>query len=63
VGIDPPGIIPKPEHARNHVPAEPITDATGPVPYRPQNMARVLALGVVLLVAIVILAIVGIIGG
>jgi len=60
VGIDPPGIVPKPEHARNHVPAEPITDAARPVSYRPQNMAWVLALGLVLLVIIVILAIVGI---
>lgn len=53
VGIDPPGIVPKPEHARNHVPAAPITDASGPVSYSPLHLPRALLLGVLLLVAIV----------
>lgn len=60
VGIDPPGIVPKPEHARSNVPARPIVDASEPVSYAPRNLARVIVVGVVLLVAIVVLVIIGI---
>ena len=60
VGIDPPGVVPKPEHARANVPASPITDATEPVRYTPRHLPRVFLLAVVVLVAIVALVIVGI---
>ena len=60
VGIDPPGVVPRPEHARSHVPASPIVDAAAPVSYTPRNIARVLLVGVLLFVAIVVLVSIGI---
>ena len=59
-GIDPPGIVSKPEHARDHVPAPPITDAAGPVEYTSQNVPRALVLAGIVLAIIVLLVIVGV---
>lgn len=60
VGIDPPGVVPRPEHARSNVPAPPITDAAAPVRYTPNSLPRMILVGVLLLVAIVVLVIVGV---
>lgn len=60
VGIDPPGVVPKPEHARSNVPVEPITDAAAPVRFTPNSLPRMLLVGVVLLIAIIALVIIGI---
>jgi hypothetical protein len=59
-GIDPPGIVAKPEHARDHVPAQPITDATNPVDYRSHALPRMLLLSLLVLITIVVIVIVGI---
>ncbi len=59
-GIDPPGVVARPEHARANVPARPITDATVPVRYGSAALPRVLLAAVILLVAIVVLVVVGI---
>ena len=59
-GIDPPGIVPKPEHARDNVPAPPITDAAAPVEYTSQHVPRALVLAGVVLAIIVVLVIVGV---
>jgi len=59
-GIDPPGIVAKPEHARDHVPAPPITDAKNPVGYQSRRLPQVLVLAVLVLVAIVAMIIIGI---
>ena len=59
-GIDPPGVVPRPEHARDHVPATPITDAKGPLRFTSQTVPRALLLAALVLVAIVALVIIGI---
>lgn len=59
-GIDPPGIVARPEHARDHVPAAPITDATEPVAYQSRHLPRVFLLSVMVLVAIIVLLIIGV---
>lgn len=60
-GIDPPGIVAAPErHGVAGNPADPITDAQGPVRFAPLHLPRVLLLGVLLLTAIVVLILVGI---
>lgn len=59
-GIDPPGVVAKPEHARDHVPAQPILDAANPVDFQSRNVPRVLLLSVLVLVAIVAMIIIGI---
>ncbi len=60
-GIDPPGVVARPEHARADVPAQPITDATLPVRYEARSLPRVLLLAVLLLLAIVVLVVIGIV--
>lgn len=60
VGIDPPGVVPKPEHARRNVPVAPITDASAPVRYSPTHLPRILLLGVLVFLAILVLVVVGI---
>ena len=59
-GIDPPGIVAKPEHARDHVPARPITDATETVHYRGRSVPWMLLLALCVFVAILSLVIIGI---
>ena len=60
-GIDAPGVVARPETPGAAVSkATPITDAAHPIRYTPLHLARLLLLGVVLLVAIVVLILVGI---
>lgn len=60
VGIDPPGIVAKPEHAREHVPAAPITDAADPVRFQSRQLPKALLMAAVVLLTIIVLVIVGI---
>lgn len=59
-GIDPPGVVSRPEHARDNVPAPPITDTSEPVAYTSPHVARALLLAGVVLAVILILVIVGV---
>lgn len=59
-GIDPPGIVARPEHARDHVPAPPIVDASNPVDYRSLALPLMLLLSLLVLITIVVIVIVGI---
>lgn len=59
-GIDPPGVVAKPEHARDHVPVPPITDAADPVDYRRRSVPWLLLLATCVFVAIIVLVVIGI---
>ena len=59
-GIDPPGVVAKPEHARDHVPAPPITDASDPVDYRGRSVPWILLLSLCVFVTIIVLVVIGI---
>jgi hypothetical protein len=59
-GIDPPGVVARPEHAWDNVPAKPITDATGPISYQSRNLPRMLVLSALVLLTILVIVVVGI---
>ncbi|MGI9621468.1 MAG: DUF2510 domain-containing protein [Acidimicrobiales bacterium] len=59
-GIDPPGVVAKPEHARDHVPARPITDAKAPLRFTSRAVPRALVLATIVLIAIIVLVVIGI---
>lgn len=59
-GIDPPGIVPKPEHARSHIPARPIVDSASPISYRSKNLSLLIVVGVMMLAALIVLLVLGI---
>ncbi len=59
-GIDPPEVIARPEHARDHVPAPPITDAKRPISYQSRNLPRMLVVSLAVLIAIVVIVVIGI---
>ena len=61
-GIDPPGIVARPEHARDHVPAPPIVDAADSVRYRNRRVPWMLLVSALVLAGIVVLVVIGIAG-
>ncbi len=60
-GIDPPGVVARPEHARDHVPAPPITDAADVVQYVSRRVPWMQLVAAIVLVAIVVLVVIGIV--